>query len=911
MKKIILILSIFLSICFGFENDENLKIGKLDNGFSYYLYKNQTPKDSISLILYFKVGSSDELENEKGIAHFVEHMAFNGTKDYTKNDLIKALESLGVKFGADLNAATSFNETIYKLDIKKENLDKALSVLSNMGFKALFEKDDLEAEKGVIIEEERNRKNAYVRIMNQGLKYFYPDSIYASRLPIGDMSIIKNATPALLKGFYNKFYTPNNAKLIIVGDFNENETKTLIKKYFENIKNGDFVKRADKNIGYFNDLVIFNPNDEEIANNSVSIMFEDTPYKLNSIENLEKEYKNRFISKMFSLLNEKRKSKSKTLLTTNYYDINLYNFKKLNSFYATVIKDDVNASLSELISLIKTVQKNGFNKDDFLSAKKELLAQNLANFEKKQKRYNSEIISEILNLIEDDTTFLSPKDEKEISQNIIDKITLDEINKEFKNSVSSSGVLVNLTTKKPISLSKDEFKILQENAQILKDDSLNLPKTILEKKLANKSPINSNIDKNLIYKFEFENGAKVYFKEINTNKDTIYFKAFKKGGLTNFDDIINLNFAINISNGSGIGKFNDYEVRKITAGQMFEYKKFIDKTSLGYSGNAQVKDFENLLKAFFTDFENPKIDDGYLKRYQTLALDLLAKNLNHPDYKFEKEFNEFYFNNSYKMRFLSKDDILNLDKNNLENMLKKAFLNAGEYDFVFVGDMSPKEFIKISKNYIGNLSADKNQTFIKDDGIRQILGRKNFTRKYLQENSSKNSVFINSYDLNYTPKNALALSLGTDILNILLREKIREEDSMVYGIYAHNELQSKPYQEASISIYFTSDVKNINTIVKNVKNIINLLKTSYDDEKELKSVKLALKVKLEKLYQTPNFWLNQLSQDLLYEKHFYNYDEMMSLIDSITLNDIKRVVNLAYNLDNFIVKSNIYKGAKQ
>ncbi|MCZ6135065.1 M16 family metallopeptidase [Campylobacter ureolyticus] len=910
MKKIILILSIFLSICFGFKNDENLKIGKLDNGFSYYLYKNKTPKDSISLILYFKVGSSDELENEKGIAHFVEHMAFNGTKDYTKNDLIKALESLGVKFGADLNAATSFNETIYKLDIKKENLDKALSVLSNMGFKALFEKDDLEAEKGIIIEEERNRKNAYVRIMDQGLKYFYPNSIYASRLPIGDMNIIKNATPVLLKGFYNKFYTPNNAKLIIVGDFNENEIKTLIKKYFGDIKNGDFTKRVDKSIGYFNDLVIFNPNDEEIVNNSVSIMFEDTPYALNSIENLEKDYKNRFISKMFFLLNEKRKSKSKTLLTTNYYDINLYNLKKLNSFYATVIKDDVNASLSELISLIKTVQKNGFDKDDFLSAKKELLAQNLANFEKKQKRYNSEIISEILNLIEDDTTFLSPRDEKEISQNIIDKMTLDEINKEFKKSVSSSGVLVNLTTKKPISLSKDEFKILQENAQILKDDSLNLPKTILEKKLANKSPISSSVDKNLIYKFEFTNGAKVYFKEINTNKDTIYFKAFKKGGLTNFDDIINLNFAINISNGSGIGKFNDYEVRKITAGQMFEYKKFIDKTSLGYIGNAQVKDFENLLKAFFTDFENQKIDDEYLKRYQTLALDLLAKNLNHSDYKFEKEFNEFYFNNSYKMRFSSKDDILNLDKNNLENMLKKAFLNAGEYDFVFVGDMSPKEFIKISKNYIGNLSADINQTFIKDDGIRQILGRKNFTRKYLQENSSKNSVFINSYDLNYTPKNALALSLGTDILNILLREKIREEDSMVYGIYAHNELQNKPYKEASISIYFTSDVKNINTIVKNVKNTINLLKTSYDDEKELKSVKLALKVKLEKLYQTPNFWLNQLSQDLLYEKYFYNYDEMMSLIDSITLNDIKRVVNLAYNLDNFIVKSNIYKGAK-
>ncbi|MDU5326504.1 M16 family metallopeptidase, partial [Campylobacter ureolyticus] len=250
MKKIILILSIFLSICFGFTNDENLKIGKLDNGFSYYLYKNQTPKDSISLILYFNVGSSDELENEKGIAHFVEHMAFNGTKDYTKNDLIKALESLGVKFGADLNAATSFNETIYKLDIKKENLDNALSVLSNMGFKALFEKDDLEAEKGVIIEEERNRKNAYVRIMNQGLKYFYPNSIYASRLPIGDMNIIKNATPALLKGFYDKFYTPNNAKLIIVGDFNESETKTLIKKYFDNIKNNDFAKRADKSIGY-------------------------------------------------------------------------------------------------------------------------------------------------------------------------------------------------------------------------------------------------------------------------------------------------------------------------------------------------------------------------------------------------------------------------------------------------------------------------------------------------------------------------------------------------------------------------------------------------------------------------------------------------------------------------------------
>ncbi|NLK67304.1 MAG: insulinase family protein [Campylobacteraceae bacterium] len=910
MRKLVLFF-FFIVLVFGLSLDENLSVGELDNGFKYYLYQNDTPKESVSMIMHIKAGSSDERDDEQGIAHFVEHMAFNGTEEFSKNELIKALESLGVQFGADLNAMTSFDETIYKLDIKKddENIHKALKVMANMGFKVLFNADDLEAEKGVIQAEEKNRRNAYTRIMEQTLDYYYKDSIYAKRLPIGDMDIIRNATPELLKGFFNRYYRPNNASLVVVGDFDEAKMKEAINLHFGSLERGD-VRHGDKSIGYFNELVVFNAHDAELTRNSVSLMFEGNSLKLDSYEAFKTRYKNLYISKLVSLLNDARKASGETKLSLMFYDMDIQNKKSLNTFHSSVIENDINASLSELSSLIKTVKQNGFSKSDFESAKKEFIAQNIASFEKRSKRHNPEIINEILSYISDGTAFLDPETAFSMNEKILNEITLDDVNAHFNAIVSSEGLIVGITTKDEFKLSKDEFKQIYENADEFSKELGDLPDSLLNETLPSVEPTKTEVDANLVYKFEFENGAEVWFKEINTDKDKVTFRAFKKGGFTNLADSVNATFAVNLANGSGIGEFNDYEVRKITAGEVFEFRKFIEKTSLGFSGSFMASDLENMLKAFYVEFENPKIDSEYFKRYQTIALDTLAKNETHPDYKFSKEFNDFYYNGSDKMRYASKDDILNMDKNALETSLKEMFSNAGEYKFIFVGDMNATAFIEVAKNYLGNLSGAKKESFIEDDGIRSLDKTHEFKRFYLSEDTSKNSIFIKNYDLAYTPKDAVTLELATEILNVLMREQIREKDGMVYGINAHSKLENLPYQKSNTNIYFTTGKENIETIIENVKSIIAYLKTEFNDEQELENAKLKAKVALEKSYQNPSFWERALSDSILFDRKFFNYDEISSLIDSVTMQDIKNVSKIAFDLEHFIVGSNIYEKAE-
>ncbi|NLY03421.1 MAG: insulinase family protein, partial [Campylobacter sp.] len=613
MRKVLTLFFIILAPLFAFKLDENLTINKLDNGLTYYLYENDTLKNSVAMTLRIGAGSTDEKDSEQGIAHFVEHMAFNGTEDFSKNELIKALENLGVKFGADLNAMTSFNTTIYKLDIQNEgeNLETAINVLVNMGFKVEFNSDDLEAEKGVIIAEDKNRQNASQRIFEASIPYYYKDSIYAKRLPIGDMDIIKGATPELMRGFYERYYQPDNAELIIVGDFNSTKMEVLIKEYFAKIK-GSSVPKIDKPIGYFNETVIFNAHDKDIASQSINFMFESNPIKANSYKNIKELTKYSFISALISDINNERKSSGKTLIYMSFYPMDLYNAKRLNTFSLSVVDVNFSASVGEFAYIVKNVSQNGFSKSAFESIKKDFLAANLVNYEQSATRQNSDIMWSLLSYIEDETTFLSPKDSYDMNKKIIDEISIEDIDLKFKDIVSKGGVIISTISKDEVNITKDDIFEIYRSASKEETELKELPNTIFDQNLSAVLPIKTKFDEqNLVYTYEFANGAKLTFKHMDTDRDSIYFQAFKKGGYTNISSINDAIFAVNLSNGSGIGKYNSHEVNTITAGQIFNFKKYINKVSLGYLGSAFVGDLEDMFRAFYVEFENPKIDKKY------------------------------------------------------------------------------------------------------------------------------------------------------------------------------------------------------------------------------------------------------------------------------------------------------------
>lgn len=919
MRKIIFLLFFLFSSIFASElkNDENLTIGELANGFKYYIFKNTTPKNSADFYLYINAGSTNETDEEQGLAHFVEHMVFNGTTDFSKNSLITTLEGLGVKFGPDLNAATSFDQTFYELHIKtsQKALNSAFKVFENMAGKVLFNKKDLDAERGIIVEEDRQRNTSEFRVFKQEMPYIFGDSIYSKRLPIGKMDIINSTTPEVMKEFYHKNYQPKNMSFIAVGDFNVEEIKKLIKKSFSFLKDGKPNLVVSRKIPFFNKFVAFNASEPEVKFNAIRIYYEGNyTGGINTFKKFKNNVINNYISNLIGLINQKRQNEENSLESIEFEPENIQNQKMLYVFSENVNNLDFNRSIKDIFKVINGIKKFGFNKDDFLSVKKDFLNSAKASFKARNTRSNSYYSSKLFSLIENNSTFLSPYENYELTKKALNEISLDDINKEFRKITDAKGIIVELLSQKP-QVVDDNFikKCIDEKVDIF--DTLGtkkLPKTLLDENLSLQKPIKEANLGNGIERFEFSNGATLFFKNLKTKKNEVRFLAIKRGGYSNIRNKKLARIALGISNGSGIGKFNQYEVSKITAGENFGLSKFINEIALGYSGYSTTNDASNLMKAFYVLFNNIKIDKNYEKRFITLFKDSLINNQTNPEFKFKKEFLEFYYDDK-EMQAISIKDLDNLNSNKMLKILQDNFKNASDYAFIVVGDIDKNSTLNLAGRYIANLSGDKNQkSVIKDDGIRPKFGDFVFFRDFLNENKAQVSIYTGARDTNFSIKNSYILNATNEVLNVLMREKIREKDSRVYGIYATSNLSKYPYERSKTTISFSSSPENAPKVVQSVKDLIKYTQTTLVDEKYLNNYKKSKKISIKKTYEWPSTWISEISSFYVNGLDFKNfgYESDAKFIDSITTEDIRKGANRYFNLKDFIISELVKKGTK-
>lgn len=456
MRKILIFL-FFITAVFGedmkFKTDENLLHGSLENGLNYYIFKNQTPKNSAEIYMYVKAGSTNENDDEQGLAHFSEHMMFNGTKDFNKNELITKLESLGVKFGAELNGATSFDKTFYKIHIKNEgeNIATALKVLRNMAFDGLFLQSDIDSEKGIIIEEERMRNGVGMRIFKQEIPYLFGKSIYSKRLPIGKMDIIKSATDEKLRNFYHKNYKPENISLICVGDFDEKVVKNLIKAEFSRDIKGAENLAPNRKIDFFNRFVLFNVYDKEIQNESVNVYFEDRfRGGIVDFESFKENIKMQYIRRLIDLISERRNANNESFYKIGFDNSNLFNQKELNIFTKNVLNGDFKGATSDIFSIMNGVRKFGFSKQDFDGAKSEFLSQNESFYAAKNTQNNSFYLHKIAQFLDDKSVILSNEDSYKFTKIALNEITLEDVNEKFRQITGNGGILVELISQKKL-----------------------------------------------------------------------------------------------------------------------------------------------------------------------------------------------------------------------------------------------------------------------------------------------------------------------------------------------------------------------------------------------------------------------------------------------------------------------------
>ena len=895
---------------FALQNDKDMLNGELKNGLKYYIKENKFPQKTAIFYLVINSGSTDEKDGEQGLAHFLEHMAFNGSRDFSKNELIKQLESLGVKFGADLNAQTSYDQTSYVLtiNVNEKNLQDTFKVFSNWIDGVKIDPKELDKERGVIMEEERQRNTPGYRLYLAQAKDIFEGSIYLKRVPIGDMDIIKSVDAKHMQEFYERLYQPRFMSFVAVGDFDKNEIKSLIEKNFSQAKNTNSYIHPEKNISFKSGLNIFNYDSNETGMELVRLSYFDKFSPVLNEADAKRNLEDALIASLINMLYEQKNANNSSNLSTDFIAQTLQTKQKIYSFEINVLGGDFNASLKDMLGVIKGIKEFGFNKDDFEDVKKAFAANVDAKFKRSKTKKSSAYAGQILNMIENGGFVLSDEDEKELSLKLLNEITLADVNARFRQILAISDERVRIFSKDGFKLSKDEFLKLFAKAPAY---NTNLSASNNDKSLGNENlepkEINSRSfdEKNGIYTYKMSNSSQVIFKPLTTKKDSVLFAAISKGGTSNLTDPKLGSFAVALTNESGVGKFNNYELSKALNGKIVSYEKGIEALTQGIYGSSSTSDLSSLLAVINLEFNAPRADANVLDRIKQRAKDELSKEQNLPEYKFSTEFSKFFYENNKRVASLEMADIDALKLNELKEIIKDKFTNAASYTFVIIGDTDEERLLPLIKKYIATLPKLDEAEEFKDDGVRSIKGQHTIKREYQTSKRSDVSVDIVNFDAKYSFEGAIRLRALSEILKTALREQIREDKGQTYGFSLNTKLARYPFEHSDMLISFTCDPANTDKIITEIKQIIASIKSSGAISlKHLEDYKAQSKISIKKEFEKPDFWLRTIISNKIYNTPLYTTDEYIKAVDAVNNDDIKEAARLYLDEKNMVISIN-------
>lgn len=895
---------------FALQNDKDMLNGELKNGLKYYIKENKFPQKTAIFYLVINSGSTDEKDGEQGLAHFLEHMAFNGSRDFSKNELIKQLESLGVKFGADLNAQTSYDQTSYVLtiNVNEKNLQDTFKVFSNWIDGVKIDPKELDKERGVIMEEERQRNTPGYRLYLAQTKDIFEGSIYLKRVPIGDMNVIKSVDARHMQEFYERLYQPRFMSFVAVGDFDKNEIKSLIEKSFSQAKNTNSYIHPEKNISFKSGLNIFNYDSNETGMELVRLSYFDKFSPVVNEADAKRNLEDALIASLINMLYEQKNVNNSSNLSTDLIAQTLQAKQKIYSFETNVLGGDFNASLKDMLGVIKGIKEFGFNKDDFEDVKKAFAANVDAKFKRSKTKKSSVYAGQILNMIESGGFVLSDEDEKELSLKLLNEITLADVNARFRQILAISDERVRIFSKDGFRLSKDEFLKLFAKAPAYNTSlsASNNDKSLGNENLEPKEISSRSFDeKNGIYTYKMQNGSQAIFKPLATKKDSVLFAAVSKGGTSNLTDPKLGSFAVALTNESGVGKFNNYELSKVLNGKIVSYEKGIEALTQGIYGSSSTSDLSSLLAVINLEFNTPRADANVLERIKQRAKDELAKEQNLPEYKFSTEFSKFFYENNKRVAPIEMADIDALKLNELKEIIKDKFTNAASYTFVIIGDTDEERLLPLVKKYIATLPKLGEAENFKDDGVRSIKGQHTFKREYQTSKRNDVSVDIVNFDAKYSFEGAIRLRALSEILKTALREKIREDKGQTYGFSLNTKLARYPFEHSDMLISFTCDPINTDKIITEIKQIIANIKSSGAIlPKHLEDFKAQSEISIKKDYEKPEFWQKLIISNKIYNTPLYTADEYISAVKAITNDDIKEAAKLYLDDKNMVISIN-------
>lgn len=895
--------------------DATVRTGKLKNGLKYYIRKNAKPEKRVELRLAVNAGSMQENDDQQGLAHFVEHMAFNGTKNFKKNELVSYLQSAGVKFGAHLNAYTSFDETVYMLMLptdKSDVLDKGFQILEDWAHNVTFDNKEIDKERGVVIEEWRLGRGAGQRMRDKYFPVLFNKSRYAKRLPIGKKKILENFKYNTIKQFYKDWYRPDLMAVVVVGDIDVDAMEKKIKKHFSRLKP---VKNAREKKVYpvplHKETLVSINTDKEAPFSQVQIMYKKPLDKTETLGDYRKQIVHSMHSGMLNQrLRELTEKANPPFVNAGFYYGGF--IRSLSAYSGSVFAkgDNILGGLKVALTENKRVRKHGFTKGEFERYKKTVLNQYKRAYNERKKtnsaRYAREYVAHFL----EQEPVPGTAYEYEFVKKILPTITLAEVNGLSKKLITKDSRVVIVTAP------EKEGVIVPTETQIrkvLREVAFNAVKPYQDKtvggKLMEKMPTPGKITNTKAYpksgttELTLSNGIVVTLKPTNFKDDQILFDGYSLGGYStaSAEDHASASYASQIIAASGVSKFKASDVRKMMAGKTVRVNPYIREITHGISASTTPQDLETALQMTHLYFTQPRKDETAFKSMKSQYTSMMQNLMANPNFYFQDQLLKIRTQNHPRASgfFPTKEELDKINLNKVMSFYKQKFGNANGFKFVFVGNFKVEKIKPLLEKYLGSLPATKQVGNFKDLGIRPPKGK--VDKKLYKGKDPKSQVQIAFMGAaKYNAKDASLINALAEALSIKLIEKLREEKGGVYGAGAYGSMRKKPYNQYSIVVSFPCAPKNVNDLVAATMDEIKKIKKNGISDKDLKKVQAQQIRGMETNMKNNRYWLNSLRSTYVNNKDrekITNYEKGIKALNS---KDMKKAARKYFDMKNYL-----------
>lgn len=783
--------------------DNAVRIGKLPNGLTYYIRHNDYPEHRVNFYIAQRVGSIQEEENQRGLAHFLEHMAFNGSENYPGDKLLEYMRSIGVEFGRDLNAYTAIAETVYNIDnVPSKNiaaLDSCLLVLKDWSNGLTLATEEIDKERGVIENEWRLRSEPMQRMMERNLETIYPGSKYGRRMPIGTMEVVKNFKPEVLRQYYHKWYRPDNQAIIVVGDIDVDRTEQKIKEMFSGIKlDPNAAPVVAEPVPDNNEAIIVVDKDKEQQFNIVQIMFkhDDVPDSMKtSLAYMVQQYAlNLSLQMLNARLAEVGQNPECPYLQAYVSDGDYIYAKSKDAFAVVCIPKpgQTEAAISAAVREVMRATMFGFTPTEFVRAKSEYMSQLEKVYTNRNKRENGVYCELYTRNFIDNEPIPSIEDEYAIMQQISPMIPVEAINEVMKELISVTDtnlVVMSFNTEKEGTVYPTAESIKKAIDTVHGEKLTAWVDNVKQEPLIAKMPAKGKItgekeNKTLGYKeLTLSNGARVLLKKTDFKDDEVVIDATSKGGssLLGDEDIVNAKVFDMAIGASGLGNFSNTELEKALAGKQANANLQLFNLHEGLSGSSTPKDLETLFQLTYLYFTDVRKDEKSFAQLMTTLETMLKNQALSPDAAFSDSLMSTLYCHNPRYATLKLEDLKKVNYDRILQIAKERTADAGDFTFTIVGNFDEATIRPLIEQYIASLPAKgKKENWKKVSTYAKGNAENKFTRKM---ETPKANAYMYWYNLTtpYSLENAVAASAAGQVLEMIYLKKIREDAGAAYS----------------------------------------------------------------------------------------------------------------------------------